>query len=60
MTKFKGRSSVRQHLPLKLVKQGIKVWLRRDSITGYTYDRNIYAGKEPIPGEGNLGERGAK
>ena len=57
MTKFKGRSSLKQYLPLKPVKRGIKIWMRCDSQTGYTYDMNVYAGKETIAQEGTLGER---
>lgn len=56
MTKFKGRSSMKQYLPLKPTKRGIKMWLRCDSLTGYTYDFNIYCGKEGVV-EGTLGER---
>lgn len=46
MTKFKGRSVLKQFMPLKPVKRGIKMWERCDSDTGYTYDLNIYLGKE--------------
>lgn len=46
MTKFKGRSSLKQYLPLKPIKRGIKIWERCDSKTGYAYDLNIYSGKE--------------
>ena len=61
MTKFKGRCSFRQYLPMKPVKRGVKVWMRCDAQTGYTYDMNIYAGKESNPTEGaNLGERVVK
>lgn len=42
MTKFKGRSSMKQYMPLKPTKRGIKMWLRCDANTGYTYDFNIY------------------
>ncbi|KAJ8945549.1 hypothetical protein NQ318_020395 [Aromia moschata] len=34
MTKFKGRSRLKQYLPLKLIKRGIKVWTRCDSLIG--------------------------
>nr|CAH7742974.1 unnamed protein product [Callosobruchus chinensis] len=44
MTKFKGRSSLKQFLPLKPVKRGIKIWVRSDAQTGYVYDMNIYCG----------------
>lgn len=46
MTKFLGRSTLKQYMPLKPVKRGIKLWMRCDSMTGYTYDFNIYSGKE--------------
>jgi hypothetical protein len=57
MTKFKGRSSLKQYMPLKPVRRGIKMWLRCDSNTGYTYDFNIYTGKETQQVDGTLGER---
>ncbi|XP_053949353.1 uncharacterized protein LOC128857629 [Anastrepha ludens] len=57
MTKFKGRSSLKQYMPLKPVKRGIKMWPRCDSLTGYTYDMSIYCGKEGSVLEGTLGER---
>ncbi|XP_068209199.1 piggyBac transposable element-derived protein 4-like [Palaemon carinicauda] len=57
MTKFKGRSSMKQYLPMKPVKRGIKTWVRSDSNTGYVYDFNIYQGKETQVMEGTLGER---
>lgn len=46
MSKFKGRSSLKQYLPLKPVKRGVKSWVRCDSKTGYTYDLNIYSGRD--------------
>ena len=46
MAKFKGRSSLKQYMPLKPIKRGIKFWERCDSDTGYIYDLNIYQGKE--------------
>lgn len=57
MAKFKGRSSLKQYLPMKPIKRGIKIWVRSDSKTGYVYDLNIYAGKEVNTFEGTLGER---
>lgn len=44
-------------MPLKPVKRGIKMWLRCDSLTGYTYDMSIYCGKEGSVLERTLGER---
>lgn len=49
MTKFKGRSSLKQYMPMKPVKRGIKMWVRADSRTGYAYDMNIYVGRESNP-----------
>lgn len=43
--KFKGHWSLKQDMPPKPVKQDIKMWLRSDSFTGYTYDFNIYTGQ---------------
>ena len=52
MIKFKGRSNIKQYLPLKPIKKDYKVWCLCDSITGYLSSYQIYLGKE-IP----LGER---
>lgn len=57
MTKFKGRSSLKQYLPMKPVKRGIKMWTRCDAETGYIYDTNIYSGKETESMATTLGER---
>ncbi|XP_049957670.1 piggyBac transposable element-derived protein 4-like [Schistocerca serialis cubense] len=56
MVKFKGRSALKQYLPMKPVKHGIKIWMRSDSVTGYTYDFNIYCGKDANNLDGTLGE----
>lgn len=42
---------------MKPVKRGIKMWVRCDSLTGYMYDMNVYAGAESVQQEGTLGER---
>ncbi|XP_067138764.1 piggyBac transposable element-derived protein 4-like [Centruroides vittatus] len=62
MTKFKGRSSLKQYMPLKPIKRGIKLWLRCDSDSGYTYDINVYSGKDsPVADKSvTLGERVVK
>lgn len=57
MVKFKGRSSLKQYLPLKPIKRGIKIWERCDAKSGYTYDLNIYEGKDVVKVDGTLGER---
>jgi hypothetical protein len=54
MVKFKGRSSLKQYLPLKPIKRGVKIWERFASRTGYVYDFNIYSGKEEKSSEGTL------
>jgi len=45
MIAFKGRSKLKQYMPLKPVKRGYKAWLRCDSKTGYAYQFEIYTGK---------------
>ena len=55
MIPFKGRSSMKQYLPLKPVKRGFKVWAMADATNGYMYDFNVYtgatAGRETALGE---------
>ena len=43
--KFKGRSTIKQYMPMKPVKRRYKVWVCCDSLTGYIYEFEIYAGK---------------
>ena len=33
MIKYKGRTSLKQYMPMKLIKRGIKMWCRADSTT---------------------------
>ncbi|KAL3210038.1 hypothetical protein MRX96_052300, partial [Rhipicephalus microplus] len=42
---FKGRSSMKQYLPMKPIKRGYKVWCRADSRTGYLLQFQLYEGK---------------
>ena len=44
MIPFKGRSTMKQYLPLKPVKRGFKVWAISDATNGYMYDFNVYTG----------------
>ncbi len=44
MIKFQGRSALKQYLPMKPVKRGIKVWVLADS--SYFHKFQVYAGKE--------------
>ena len=46
MILFKGRSSLRQYMPLKPTKRGYKVWVRADSKSGYVYQFDIYTGRQ--------------
>ena len=58
MTKFKGRSTLKQYLPMKPINRGIKLRMKCNALRGYTYDMNVYAGKEDSPSPvGTLGER---
>ena len=50
MIAFKGRSSLKQCLPMKPIKQGIKVWAR--ATTGYVLAFEVYTGKK-----GNTSEK---
>ena len=44
MIPFKGRSSMKQYLPLKQVKWDFKVWTMADVTNSYMYDFNVYTG----------------
>ena len=57
MIPFKGRSSMKQYLPLKPVKRGFKVWVIADATNGYTYDLNVYTGATAGGREMALGEK---
>ena len=48
---------MKQYLPLKPVKRGIKVWVVAESGTGYFLDLQVYVGKEGSGSEHGLGER---
>ena len=44
MVGFKGRSSLKQYMPLKPTKRGYKVWCICDSHNGYMCKFEVYAG----------------
>ena len=44
MVGFKGRSSLKQYIPLKPTKRGYKFWCICDSHNGYLYNFDVYAG----------------
>ena len=47
MIKYKGRTSLKQYMPMKPIKRGIKMWCRADSHSGYLCDFDIYTGRHP-------------
>ena len=59
MIKFQGRSSLKQYMPLKPVKHGIKVWVLADSSNGYFSKFEVYTGKGATAEKG-LGMRVVK
>ncbi len=60
MIKFQGRSSLKQYMPLKPVKRGIKVWVLGDSANGYFSRFEVYTGKEGNTVQTGLGARVVK
>ena len=60
MVPFKGRSSLKQYLPLKPIKRGFKIWVRADSTNGYICDFSVYTGKEEDSVERDLGPKVVK
>lgn len=46
MVLFKGRSSLKQYMPMKPTKRGYKIWVRADSNTGYVYQFQVYTGRQ--------------
>ena len=55
MIKFKGRSTLKQYLPKKPVKRGIKVWMRADATLGYVSAFKVYTSKKSGSVEKGLG-----
>lgn len=56
MVKFQGRSSMKQFVPIKPVKRGMKGFCRADACSGYVYDCFIYQGKNTNTEDSTLGE----
>ncbi len=46
MIKFQGRSSMKQYMPMKPIKRGIKVWVLANSTNGYFSRIEVYTGKK--------------
>ena len=59
MIKFQGRSSLKQFMPQKPIKRGIKVWVLGDSSNGYFTKFEVYTGKGATAEKG-LGTRVVK
>ena len=59
MIKFTGRSAVKQYMPMKPIKRGIKVWVLGDSHNGYFHTFQVYTGKKGSR-EKQLGQRVVK
>ncbi|GBM23181.1 PiggyBac transposable element-derived protein 2 [Araneus ventricosus] len=59
MVKFKGRSSLKQYMPLKPIKRGFKVCVAACANTGYCLSMSVYTGKEEKAGTSkmSLGEQ---
>lgn len=55
MIKYKGRTSLKQYMPMKPIKRGIKMWYRADSTNGYLCEFDIYTGKSPQGVQHGLG-----
>ena len=45
MVKYKGRNSMKQYMPTKPIKRGLKVWMRCDATSGFCHLYQIYLGK---------------
>ena len=52
MIKFKGRSALKQYMPMKPIKRGIKVWVLGDSTNGYFSRFQVYCGRQENREEG--------
>ncbi|KAJ8892797.1 hypothetical protein PR048_005378 [Dryococelus australis] len=57
MIPFKGRSGIKQYMPLKLVKKCYNIWYLAESVTGFVLKLEIYSGKTDSFDYFGLGER---
>ena len=53
------RSTLKQYMPMKPVKRGLKVWMRADSINNYVSEFQVYVGKEKSAEKGT-GSKGSE
>jgi len=56
MVRFKGRSTLKQYMPMKPIKRGFKIWCASCACCGYLLAFQIYANKES-PQECGLAHR---
>lgn len=54
MVAFKGQLSMKQYLPMKPIKRGIKIWECANSSNGYLCNLQVYTGKQ----DGGVTEHG--
>nr|XP_039273323.1 uncharacterized protein LOC120347427 [Styela clava] len=59
MTKFNGRYTSKQYLPMKAVKRGMKLE-RDETLSGYKHDVNVYASKDDKGRNRPLDEKAVK
>lgn len=55
MVAFKGRSGIKQYMPMKPVKRGFKIWAL--CCSGYLLSFMVYEGKKESKEQGSLGEK---
>ena len=55
MVRNKGRYAFRQYIKDKPTKWGMKFWVLADSLTGYTYDFDLYLGRGETISPNGLG-----
>ena len=60
MIQFKGRCTLKQYMPPKPVRRGIKLWALADSLNGYISEFEVYTGKKANAVEKNLGSNVVK
>jgi hypothetical protein len=57
MVTFKGRTHLKQYMPQKPIKRGLKIWALACSSTGYLLNFSVYEGKKASDEESSLGEK---
>jgi len=46
MVAYKGRSTIKQYMPMKPIKRGFKIWALADSYSDFLMNLDIYTGKK--------------